>query len=68
MGATPAFGLRLAIDTPAGYLQDVMLGDSIAINGACMTVATLDAAGGRFEVDISGESLARTRRSTGPGA
>lgn len=67
LGATPAFGLHLAIDTPAGFLQGVMLGDSIAINGACMTVATLDAAGGRFEVDISGESLSRTTALDRPG-
>jgi riboflavin synthase len=31
------FGKRLLISTPAGYLDDVGLGDSIAINGACMT-------------------------------
>jgi riboflavin synthase len=60
LGATNAFGLRLTIDTPPGYLQDVVLGDSIALNGACMTVAALDAARNRFEVDISGESLSRT--------
>jgi riboflavin synthase len=67
LGATPAFGLHLAIETPAGFLQGVMLGDSIAINGACMTVAALDPAGGRFEIDISGESLARTAALDRPG-
>jgi len=38
----------------------VGLGDSIAINGACMTVTTLDKAAGRFTFDVSAESLART--------
>src|SRR5687767_11895617 len=60
LGATPDFGLRLSIAAPAGYLADTALGDSIALNGACMTVAELDTASGRFEVDISGESLSRT--------
>jgi riboflavin synthase len=60
LGATPEFGLRLSIAAPLGYLADTALGDSIALNGACMTVAALDAARGRFEVDISGESLSRT--------
>src|SRR5947208_5578144 len=55
-----AYGRRLTIETPAGYLADVALGDSIALNGACMTVTSFDAAQGRFTVDISGESLART--------
>ncbi|MFN3618117.1 MAG: riboflavin synthase, partial [Aquabacterium sp.] len=31
-----------------------------AINGACMTVTTLDKAAGRFTFDVSAESLART--------
>ena len=52
----------------AGYLDDVGLGDSIALNGACMTVVALDAARDRFHVDISAESLARDRRrSAGAG-
>jgi riboflavin synthase len=60
LGATPAFGQRLVIHTPSGFLQGVSLGDSIALNGACLTVAALDAASDRFEVDVSGESLSRT--------
>jgi riboflavin synthase len=67
LGTTDAFGLRLTVDTPQGYLQDVALGDSIALNGACMTVAALDAAGSRFEVDVSGESLSRTCALDRPG-
>ena len=60
LGADQAHGSRLTIETPAGYLDDVQPGDSIALNGACMTVTTLDTASARFGVDISAESLART--------
>jgi len=67
LGATADFGLRLSVEAPAGYLDSSALGDSIALNGACMTVAKLDAAGGRFEVDVSGESLSRTCALDRPG-
>jgi riboflavin synthase len=67
LGDTPAHGLRLSIETPAGYLHGVAPGDSIALNGACMTAASLDLAAHRFEVDISGESLARTTGLDRPG-
>lgn len=60
LGSSSAHGKRLAISAPAGYLDDVGLGDSIALNGACMTVTGLDAAGGRFTIDISAESLDKT--------
>ena len=60
LGDSPAHGMRLAITCPAQYLDDVGLGDSIALNGACMTVTTLDAAHQKFTVDVSAESLART--------
>ncbi|RFO98878.1 riboflavin synthase [Rhodoferax lacus] len=53
-------GKRLTITCPADYLQDVGLGDSIALNGACMTVTTLDTANRQFTVDISAESLDKT--------
>ncbi len=60
LGAGSTHGQRLCIETPAAYLDNVGLGDSIAINGACMTVTSLDAAANRFTVDISAESLSRT--------
>jgi len=48
-------GLRLDIDTNNLDLSDVALGDSIAIQGACMTVvAKTDT---HFQVDVSRESL-----------
>ncbi len=58
--ASNAFGKRLVINTPAGYLDDVGLGDSIAINGACMTVTSFDVAANQFSIDISAESLLKT--------
>ena len=60
LGNSPQHGKRLTLQAPAGYLEDVGLGDSIAINGACMTVTTLDLSAGCFTIDISAESLART--------
>jgi riboflavin synthase len=68
LGTEREHGRRLTVETPAGYLADVALGDSIALNGACMTVTSLDALSSRFTVDVSAESLARTAglAQTGP--
>lgn len=60
LGSSSSFGKQLRIEPPAGYLDDVALGDSIALNGACMTVTSVDASAGSFTVDVSAESLART--------
>ncbi len=60
LGDDASHGKRLTIATPAGYLDDVGLGDSIAINGACMTVTSFDAARGTFTIDVSAESLDKT--------
>jgi riboflavin synthase len=70
MGETAAHGKRLTIACPAGYLDDVGLGDSIAINGACMTVTRFDASGAApyFTVDVSAESLDKTAGLDGLGA
>ena len=67
LGAGSAYGVRLTLQTPAGYLDDVAPGDSIALNGACMTVTALDAPAGRFDVEVSAESLARTCGLSAPG-
>ena len=67
LGAGAASGVHLVVETPAGYLGDVAPGDSIALNGACMTATRVDAAGARFEVDVSAESLARTSGLDRPG-
>lgn len=60
LGSSSEHGKRLHIQAPPGYLDDVGLGDSIALNGACMTVTSTDLQNHRFSVDISAESLART--------
>ncbi len=65
--ADQADGRRLRLEAPAGYLDDVQLGDSIAIQGACMTVAAFDAEAAWFEVDISAESLSKTSGLAAPG-
>ncbi|MNR84384.1 Riboflavin synthase [compost metagenome] len=50
-----AAGHRLTVDAGGLPLADVALGDSITLNGACMTVvAKTDQ---QFEVDVSRESL-----------
>jgi riboflavin synthase len=67
LGDSQAHGKQLVIETPAGYLDDVGLGDSIALNGACMTAIRIDAAAGHFAIDISAESLARTAGLDQPG-
>jgi riboflavin synthase len=48
-------GLHLRIEAGGLDLAGVGLGDSIAVQGACMTVVALDATG--FEIDVSRESL-----------
>lgn len=65
LGADAAHGRRLAVAAPAGFLDDVQLGDSIALNGACMTVTQLY--GHSFAIDISAESLGRTAGLNAPG-
>ncbi|WP_101047815.1 riboflavin synthase [Macromonas nakdongensis] len=60
LGSSSQHGKRLTVETPPGYLDDVGLGDSIAINGACMTVTTLDLPQRQFTVDVSAESLDKT--------
>lgn len=50
-------GVRLTILAPDLGL-DVKIGDSIAVNGACMTV--VDKTDREFKVDVSAESLSKT--------
>jgi riboflavin synthase len=54
--STPAAGgMKLRIDAGALALDDVALGDSIAVSGVCLTVVALHP--GAFEVDVSEETL-----------
>jgi len=67
LGADATHGKRLIIQTPPGYLDDVQLGDSIALNGACMTATSFDTSTNRFTIDISAESLDKTAGLSEPG-
>ncbi|WP_257389314.1 riboflavin synthase [Tahibacter caeni] len=59
--------LRLSIDVGELDLGDVRPGDSIAVNGVCLTAIALDA--GRFSADVSVETLdCTTLGSLAPGA
>lgn len=52
-------GVRLTIvTTPDFHLEEVRVGDSIAVNGACMTVTAIE--GDSFQIDVSAESLSKT--------
>ncbi len=51
-------GVRLTIHAPDLGLEDVKVGDSIAVNGACMTV--IEKTDTDFKVDVSAESLSKT--------
>ena len=68
LGAGAAHGKRLTVEAPAGYLADVQPGDSIALNGACLTVTALLAGAQGFTVDLSAESLDKTAGLAEPGA
>ncbi|NPA49204.1 MAG: riboflavin synthase [Thermodesulfobacteria bacterium] len=52
-----AKGRRFFIRAPFD-LKDTQIGDSIAVNGACLTVTSLE--GDLFTVDVSPETLSRT--------
>jgi len=65
LGAEPEAGVRLTLDAGALDLADVELGDSIAIQGACMTV--IEKSAHSFAVDVSRESLNKTAGLGAPG-
>jgi riboflavin synthase len=58
LGAEPEAGVRLTVTAGGLDLADVELGDSIAIQGACMTV--IEKTANAFDVDVSRESLNKT--------
>lgn len=65
LGSDSNAGVRLTVDAGGLPLADVAIGDSIALNGACMTVTqkTTDS----FMVDVSRESLNCTVGLDAPG-
>ena len=65
LGSELDAGVRLNIDAGGLPMADVALGDSIALNGACMTVVSKTETG--FTVDVSRESLNRTAGLDGMG-
>lgn len=67
LGSSLDHGKRLTIEAPSSYLDDVGLGDSIALNGACMTVTTLIPEKNQFLIEISAESLNKTSGLADPG-
>jgi riboflavin synthase len=52
-----ALGERLVVELPA-IARELSLGQSVAINGACLTVVAVD--GARVAFDLAGETLKRT--------
>ncbi len=56
--ADVANGRRITFVAPGGYLSTVRIGDSIAVDGVCLTVVALDA--DVFSVDVIGTTLSRT--------
>lgn len=66
IGNDQASGVRLLINAGDLGLTDVGLGDSIAIQGACMTVTSMPDSQ-HFTVDVSRESLNRTVGLDKPG-
>jgi riboflavin synthase len=58
-------GHHLSIDAGALDTGDVAIGDSIAVNGCCLTVVAL--AGRRFDVDVSQETIDCTAGLGAPG-
>lgn len=58
-------GFRLHINAGKLDMSDVQLGDSIALQGACMTVVSMT--NSHFAIDISAESLDKTTGLNQPG-
>ncbi|HEX5123134.1 MAG TPA: riboflavin synthase, partial [Rhodanobacteraceae bacterium] len=50
--------VRLVVDAGTLGLDDVAIGDSIAVSGVCLTAVALE--GNAFVVDVSNETLSRT--------
>ncbi|GFZ43331.1 Riboflavin synthase [Saitozyma sp. JCM 24511] len=53
-------GFTFTLDQAGPILGDCSIGDSICINGACLTVTSFDAALGTFTVGLAPETLDRT--------
>jgi riboflavin synthase len=60
-----AAGVRLSVDAGTLDCADIAIGDSVAVSGACLTVAAK--ANARLEFDVSAESLRCTVGLARPG-
>ena len=58
-------GVQVAVDAGAFAEKDIAVGDSIALNGCCLTVVAIDAGTMRF--DVSSETLSCTTGLDGVG-
>ena len=51
-------GVRMVVDAPGLNFSDVRVGDSICVDGICLTAVAVEA--GSFAVDVSQETMDRT--------
>lgn len=65
LGREKSAGVRLTVHAGALDLSDLAIGDSIAIQGACMTAVQVE--GSHFAVEVSRESLSKTVGLDSPG-
>lgn len=57
---TPSEGCTITFDESGPILEDCHVGDSICVNGTCLTVTVFDAEKGTFDVGLAPETLNRT--------
>lgn len=50
-------GISLQISIP-GFFDDIKIGDSISVNGVCLTAKVIN--GGTFSTDVSSETISKT--------
>ncbi|MDQ2832968.1 MAG: riboflavin synthase [Acidobacteriota bacterium] len=66
LGVTPTAGVtRITISAPASLVSRLSTGDSVAVNGVCLTALNIepDAFPARFSADLAAETIARTTLS-----
>jgi riboflavin synthase len=57
---SPESGCTMTFDQAGPILEDCHIGDSICVNGTCLTVTVFDAEKGTFDVGLAPETLSRT--------
>jgi riboflavin synthase len=60
VSASGGGGWSVTISDSGPLLTDCHIGDSISINGACLTVTEFDKQAGTFKVGLAPETLQRT--------